>query len=267
MLLVLVGMMAQAQIQVKGYIVNERGEDIEYVSIGFDEDSVGTISDAKGHFELTIPKGRKKNLSVTHVSYLTKELPYQEYASGKELTIVLSDKVIELTEVVISKKNKPQTIVGKGVPVPGGVIGYSGPKVKGSPDSIEGGITFSCSKDYVISDILLSIAGCDYEQCTVSFNLYEKRDGKYVNILQKPIYEIIKKKDGKHTVDVRPEETLLLKRKKDYYLSARVVDNEGSGYLFMKAYLKKGLYRRVVKDKQKKYPVSPAIRIKGYEVK
>ena len=99
----------------------------------------------------------------------------------------------------------------------------------------------------------------------MSFNLYEKRDGKYVNILQKPIYEIIKQENGKHTLDVRPEETLLLKRKKDYYLSVRVVDSDSPGYLYMKAYLKNGLYRRVVKGKQRKIPICPALRIKGYE--
>ena len=32
-----------AQTIVKGHVVNERGETVEYVSIGFEEDSVGTI--------------------------------------------------------------------------------------------------------------------------------------------------------------------------------------------------------------------------------
>ena len=255
---------AQGQTIVRGHIVNERGEGIEYVSIGFDEDSVGVISDANGRFEVTIPKGRKKDLQFSHVSYDTKDVPYQEYGKGTELTVVLNDKVIELAEVVVGKKNKPKSIVGKGMPAPG-VVGYGGPREKASPDSPEGGITFSCSKDYVISDILLSVAKCDFKQCTVSFNLYEKRDGKYVNILQKPIYEIIKQENGKHTLDVRPEETLLLKRKKDYYLSVRVVDSDSPGYLYMKAYLKNGLYRRVVKGKQRKFPICPALRIKGYE--
>lgn len=94
----------------------------------------------------------------------------------------------------------------------------------------------------------------------------ERGEGiEYVNILQKPIYEIIKQENGKHTLDVRPEETLLLKRKKDYYLSVRVVDSDSPGYLYMKAYLKNGLYRRVVKGKQRKFPICPALRIKGYE--
>ena len=255
-----------AQTKVTGNVVNERGETVEYVSIGFEEDSVGVISDAKGHFELTIPKGRKEELSFTHVSYLPATVPYHEYANGKVLTVVLKDKVVELAEVVVGKKNKPKTIAGKGVIVPGGAVGYGGKDAHGSPDAPEVGITFSCNKDYVISDILLKVTGCTFKQCTVSFNLYEKQDGKYVNILQKPIYEIVKQTDGKHVMDVRPEETLVLKRKKHYYLSIRVVDNDGDGFLYLKASLQKGLYRREVKGKQKTYPVSPAITVKGYEL-
>ena len=65
-----------AQTIVKGHVVNERGETVEYVSIGFEEDnvedqssSVGTISDAKGNFELEIPANRKNDLVFTHVSF------------------------------------------------------------------------------------------------------------------------------------------------------------------------------------------------------
>ena len=54
-LLALVAMAGQAQVKVTGHVVNERGETVEYVSIGIEEDSVGVISDAQGHFTLTIP--------------------------------------------------------------------------------------------------------------------------------------------------------------------------------------------------------------------
>ena len=117
-LLALVCVAGMAQTTVKGHVVNEKGESVEYVSVGIEENSVGVISDAKGSFTITIPKGRKKDLSFSHVSYLTSILPYREYASGKELTVVLMDKVVELAEVVIGKKNKPQTIAGKSLSGP-----------------------------------------------------------------------------------------------------------------------------------------------------
>ena len=45
-----------------------------------------------------------------------------------------------------------------------------------------------------------------------------------------------------------------------------MVDSEGDGMLFIKPYLKGGLYRNFIKGKTKRLPVCPAIRIKGYEV-
>jgi len=66
-LLALVTLTGWAQTTVKGHVINERGDAVEYVSIGIEEDSVGVISDAQGHFTLTIPTGRKDELTFTHV--------------------------------------------------------------------------------------------------------------------------------------------------------------------------------------------------------
>ena len=112
-LLALFTITVQAQTTVKGQVVNERGESIEYVSIGIEGDSVGVISDAQGHFTLTIPAGRRDEQAFTHVSYQTATIPYATYADGRELTVTLKDKVIELAEVVVGKKNKSHTLSGK----------------------------------------------------------------------------------------------------------------------------------------------------------
>ena len=68
-LLTLVTVVAQAQITLKGSIINERGEKVEYVSVGLEEDSIGTISDANGNFTIEIPANRKNDLVFTHVSF------------------------------------------------------------------------------------------------------------------------------------------------------------------------------------------------------
>jgi hypothetical protein len=112
-LLALVTLTGWAQTTVKGHVINERGDAVEYVSIGIEEDSVGVISDAQGHFTLTIPTGRKDELTFTHVPYQTATIPYTTYADGHELTVILKDKVIELAEVVVGKKSKPHTLSGK----------------------------------------------------------------------------------------------------------------------------------------------------------
>ena len=257
-----------AQTIVKGHVVNERGETVEYVSIGFEEDnvedqssSVGTISDAKGNFELEIPANRKNDLVFTHVSFQKAIVPYETYANGQQLTITMKDKVVELAEVVVGKKNKPQKIAGKAISGP--VASFRG---KGKVDGAEWGPVFKTKKDYVISDILLTIKGISYQWCVLSFNIYEIQGNKFVNILNKPIYHRIEKRNGKQPLDIQPEETIVLRGKRKYYISVMVVDSDRYGILDMQSQFKTSYARSITKGKKRKLHIGPAIQLKGYEI-
>ena len=257
-----------AQTTVKGHVVNERGETVEYVSIGFEEDnvedqssSVGTISDAKGNFELEIPANRKNDLVFTHVSFQEAIVPYETYATGQQLTVTMKDKVVELAEVVVGKKNKPQKIVGKAISGP--VASFRG---KGKIDGAEWGPVFKSKKDYVISDILLTVKGISYQWCVLSFNIYEIQGNKFVNILNKPIYHRIEKRNGKQRLDIQPEETIVLRGKRKYYISVMVVDSDRYGILDMQSQFKTSYARNITKGKKRKLPIGPAIMVQGYEI-
>ena len=250
-----------AQTIVKGCIVNERSETIEYVSIGFEEDSVGTISDANGNFELEIPTNRKNDLVFTHVSFQKAVVPYETYANGQQLTVTMKDKVVELAEVVVGKKNKPQKIAGKAISDP--MASFRG---KGKADALEWGPVFRSKKDYVISDILLTIKGSSYQWCVLSFNIYEIQDSKFVNILNKPIYHRIEKSNCKQRLDIQPQETIMLKGKKRYYISVAVIDSDSYGILDMQSQFKTSYARNITKGKKRKLPIGPAIMVKGYEI-
>ena len=250
-----------AQTIVKGCIVNERSETIEYVSIGFEEDSVGTISDANGNFELEIPTNRKNDLVFTHVSFQKAVVPYETYANGQQLTVTMKDKVVELAEVVVGKKNKPQKIAGKAISGP--MASFRG---KGKADALEWGPVFRSKKDYVISDILLTIKGSSYQWCVLSFNIYEIQDSKFVNILNKPIYHRIEKSNCKQRLDIQPQETIMLKGKKRYYISVAVIDSDSYGILDMQSQFKTSYARNITKGKKRKLPIGPAIMVKGYEI-
>ena len=250
-----------AQTIVKGCIVNERSETIEYVSIGFEEDSVGTISDANGNFELEIPTNRKNDLVFTHVSFQKAVVPYETYANGQQLTVTMKDKVVELAEVVVGKKNKPQKIAGKAISGP--MASFRG---KGKADALEWGPVFRSKKDYVISDILLTIKGTSYQWCVLSFNIYEIQGDKFVNILNKPIYHRIEKSNSKQRLDIQPQETIMLKGKKRYYISVAVIDSDSYGILDMQSQFKTSYARNITKGKKRKLPIGPAIQVKGYEI-
>ena len=257
-----------AQTIVKGHVVNEKGETVEYVSIGFEEgdsedqsSNVGTISDAKGNFELEIPANRKNDLVFTHVSFQKAIVPYETYANGQQLTVTMKDKMVELAEVVVGKKNKPQKIAGNAISGP--VASFRG---KGKVDGTEWGPVFKSKKDYVISNILLTIKGISYQWCVLSFNIYEIQGNKFVNILNKPIYHRIEKRNGKQRLDIQPEETIVLRGKRKYYISLMVVDSDRYGILDMQSQFKTSYARSITKGKKRKLPIGPAIQVKGYEI-
>ena len=260
-LLALLAMAVQGQITVKGHVVNERGETVEYVSIGIEEDSVGVISDAQGHFTLTIPAGRKDELTFTHVSYQTATIPYTTYAEGRELIVTLKDKVVELAEVVVGKKSKPRTLSGKSW-IRISTAGFEG-DCKGD---IEWGPIFKNRKDYLLTDIIVSIDKCEYEECLLSFNCYEVRDKEFINVLNKPIYQRVTPADNGKQLNVSPEELVVLKGKKKYCVTISVVDIKGSGRLSFPANFKRSYARHKAKGKMRKIFGCPMIIVKGYEV-
>lgn len=261
MMFALVAMTGQAQITLKGSIINERGEKIEYVSVGLEEDSIGTISDANGNFTIEIPANRKNDLVFTHVSFQKAIVPYETYANGQQLTVTMKDKVVELAEVVVGKKNKPQKIAGKAVSGP--TASFRG---KGKVDGTEWGPVFKSKKDYVISDILLTVKSSSYQWCVLSFNIYEIQGSKFVNILNKPIYYRLEKSNDKQRLDVQPEETIVLKGKKKYYISVAVIDSDRYGILDMQSQFKTSYARNIIKGKKRKLPIGPAIMVQGYEI-
>lgn len=261
-LLAFVGIAAQTQTIVKGHVINEQGAGVGYVSIGIEEDSVGVISDAEGYFTLTVPSGRKDELTVTHVCYQTATIPYASYADGRELTVTLRDKSVELAEVIVDgKKNKPQTLSGKSW-ISVGKAAFEGD----SKGDLEWGPIFKKKKDYLLTDIIVSIDKCEYEECLLSFNCYEVRDKEFVNVLNKPIYKCVTPADNGKQIYVRPEELIVLKGKNKYCITISVVDIKGKGRLSFPVNFKSYYARNNVKGKMKKIPAGPMIVVKGYSL-
>ena len=142
---------AMAQTIVTGRISNERGEAVEYATVALVGDTIGTLADAQGHFSLTIPHGKRNDLSITHVSYDKAIIPHSTYSVGKPLSIIVKDKNVKLDEVVVGKKNKLKTILGKKWPGPSGSF-----RGKWEENRLEWGPTFKVKKDWVVSDIFFT---------------------------------------------------------------------------------------------------------------
>ena len=103
---------------------------------------------------------------------------------------------------------------------------------------------------------MVSIDKCEYEECLLSFNCYEVRDKKFVNVMNKPIYKRVTPADNGKQLYVSPAESVVLKGKKKYCVTISVVDMK----------FKSSYARHKVKGKMKKIPGCPMIIVKGYEV-
>lgn len=248
-----------SQTIVKGKVVNERGEAVEYVSIGLKEDSVNTISDVSGNFKITVPQGRTNDLVFSHVSYLTADVKRNKYANGKELTVVLKDKVVKLAEVVIDRNNEPKKIVGRGVSALAGV-GWRG---HGGANTGEFGTVFKSKKDCVVSDIMLGITKFTYKECTLSFNIYKVNGKKFTNILNKPLYYKVTQDNKNKKIRIFPEEDIVLKRKEKYCITFTVVDSDGYGMIYFPSTFRTGYAKIITTGKIRKLPVGPAFIVRG----
>ena len=261
LVVLLVSSSASAQTTIKGHVVDERGKSVEYVSIGFEEDSIGVISDVHGYFEIAIPEKRNDSLAFTHVSFQTTMVPYDIYGKKSELTVMMLDKVVELNEVVVGKKNRPRTLSGKSW-VNVGVVAFIGDNNEYS----EWGPVFKNRNDYLLTDILLNMEECTFEQCTLSFNIYEIHGNQFVNILNKPIYQIVSPADNDRLIDISPLEDIILKGKQQYCICVSPVNTKGKGAIFFPATFRSSFARNSVKGKRRKMPICPAIVVKGCEL-
>lgn len=250
-----------AQTTITGQITNEQGEGVEYATVALAGDTIGTLADAQGRFSLTIPKGKRNDLIITHVSYDRTSIPFSSYSVGKPLSVIVKDRNVKLDEVVIGKKNKMKTILGKTVPGP--TASFRG---KGQQNWLEWGPTFKAKKNWVVSDIFFSIKKSTYSRCVLSFTIYEVRDKEYVNILNKPIYKTVTTTTQKTKLAVQPNENIILKAGKQYYVSVTIVDSDESGILEFNSQLRSCIARRVSTGKTRKLPAGPLITLSGYEL-
>jgi len=78
-----------------GLVINESGEPLVYATVSLQNSDVGTTTDVRGRFSLTIPPGATK-LEVTYVGYRLERIPI----SSSDMTIVMKEQA-SLEELVV----------------------------------------------------------------------------------------------------------------------------------------------------------------------
>lgn len=277
LLIVHVSAFGQENITVKGRVVNQKGESVEYVQIGIPKFQTGIISTADGHFEINVPAD---TLRFFHVSYQTSS--YIVTGPADDVVIVLQENELP-PAVFIGGNTKEKYLLRPGTKIfgNGGVLVFE-PKT-GSTKGAEIGSVAKTNKPFLVQDIQFGIWQNSIPDCVIAVNIYliEGKDEEFVNVLQKPIYVNVAESEQPQEFHIQPEETILLEPGR-YYISFQIVDcNEKALEEYLNVpeserdwsqmrlstilYFKSSYVRKTALGKMEHYPVNIGMVVKGLE--
>ena len=275
LLFVCLPVLGQECVSVKGRIINEEGEPVEYVHVGIPKLQIGTISTADGRFDITAPRD---TLKFIHVSYQTGS--YVVTGPADDVVIVLHEN--ELPPAVFIGGNTREKYLlrpGSRIAGNGGVLVFE-PKT-GTTKGVEIGSIAKAGKPFLVRDIQFGILQNTIPDCVVSVNIYRIENEEFVNVLQKPIYVNVAESEKPQEFHIRPEETILLEPGR-YFISFQIVDcNEKALKEYLQVpeakrdwsqmrlstilYFKSSYTRKAALGQMEHYPVNIGMVVKGLE--
>ena len=279
LLFISIPVFGQECVSVKGRIINEQGEAVEYVQVGIPKLQLGTISSAEGLFVLSAPCD---TLEFFHVSYQTAR--YVVTAPAEDVVIVLHENELP-PAVFIGGDTKEKYLLRPGTKVfgNGGVLVFE-PKT-GSTKGVEIGSVAQTKKPFLVQDIQFGIWQNSIPDCVVSVNIYriEGKNEEFVNVLKNPIYVNVAESEKPQEFHLKPEEIVLLEPGK-YFISFQIVDcDEKALEEYLKIpeserdwskmrlsallYFKSSYTRKAAMGKLEHCPVNIGMVVKGLEYK
>lgn len=276
-LLLPVMLFAQERVSVKGHIINEKGEAVEYVQLGVPKLEIGTISTADGRFEIEVPCD---TLEFFHVSY--QQASYPVTGPSEDVVIVLREQELP-PSLIIGGNTKERYLMKPGTKILGnmGVISFS--LQNGRSEGRELGSVAQVRRPFLVQDIFLSVHSNHIPGCVASINIYriEGKKESFVNVLHKPIYFPVAVTDEPQPLDIQPEESLLLEPGK-YFIAFQIVgyDEQALEAFLAKSeadrafwemtmdfiiHFKSSYVREVALGEMKALPVNIGIAVKGLE--
>lgn len=101
---------AQNVAKVTGRILSEDGTPVEDVTISF-SDEVGTVTDKKGHFSLTIPSDSNVVLSIRHIAFKSKSYPVNAKPGTTETFTIKLESITIQEYKYVEEKNRELSLV------------------------------------------------------------------------------------------------------------------------------------------------------------
>lgn len=276
-LLLPVYVFAQERVTVRGRIINEKGEAVEYVQVGVPTLQIGTISAVDGHFEISIPPD---TLEFFHVSYETASYPVTD--AEDDVVIVLHEQELP-PAVFIGGNTKEKYLIHPGVKINERIGGADFYRPGGGGKGAELGCIAKVRKPFLIQDIQFTILDNHIPGCVASINVYriEGDPETFVNVLHKPIYFNIIESDSRQDYSIQPEETILLEPGR-YFVALQVVATDDDAvrriletpeserhpralHMSTALYFKSSYERYSTMGKMMKIPVNIGVGVKGLE--
>lgn len=258
---------AQERVSIKGRIINEQGEAVEYVQIGMPKLQTGTISSADGRFEIEVPCD---TLEFFHVSY--RPISYPVTGPADNVVIVMKEQELP-PAIFIGGKTKEKYLLKPGAKVLRNLGIISLALRDGHPSGRELGSVAQARKPFLVKDIYLSIHSNNIPDCVASVNIYriEGKKESFVNVLHKPVYFHVAVSNEPQHFHLEPEETLLLEPGK-YFISFQIVDcdsdavQEYPATMDFDIHLKNSYLREAALGEMKHSPVNIGVAVKGVEI-
>jgi hypothetical protein len=276
-LLLPVVLLAQERVTVKGRIINEQGDAVEYVQVGVPRLQLGTISTVDGRFEIAVPCD---TLVFFHVSYLPAAYPVTGPAS--DVVIVLKEQELP-PAVSIGGDTKEKFLVRPGIKINERIGGADFYRPGGGGKGAELGCIANVRKPFLIRDIRFTILDNHIPGCVASINVYriEGDPETFVNVLHKPIYFKIIESDTSLKYSIQPEENIMLEPGR-YFIAIQVVATDDEAvrkiletpesernpralHMSTPLYFKSSYERYSAMGKMMYIPVNIGISVKGLE--
>ena len=163
----------QAQIQLKGNVKDINNLAIPYCSIGIKDSEIGAITDENGQFSIEIPENlAKSQLIFDAAGYDEKSISVKEIQQNS--VVILNEKVVSLTEVIVKTEKMKEKIVGqKNRPM----LTFSKMFKENAPTVEQGNIFEIYPKTKLNTYNFHIIPSSKYDEITLKVNIYAVKNG------------------------------------------------------------------------------------------
>ncbi|WP_158288447.1 carboxypeptidase-like regulatory domain-containing protein [Mucilaginibacter psychrotolerans] len=176
---------------------------LEFVNVGIVGKNEGTVTDASGHYSISLTNSDADSLRISMVGYVPRSFLVadfrKEYNSYK--TIALQPALRQLNEVKVNNHKWKQVVLGNTTQSQSTNAGFSSNKLGNEIGAI---IKIKKSPTY-LKQFNASIASDVTDSVKLRLNFYTVKDGRPDQPLQKQsIFVTVHKGDKKITVDLEP---------------------------------------------------------------